>query len=147
MGTPATRVLRISGSGRRLRLESVILLWVVRLALWLLPFRVVRRLVGLVSPTEPTGTTPTASVDKIARALRTAPRVVPSATCLTRALAAQVMLSRRGHCSELRFGVAKDEEGNFQAHAWVECRGRVVTGDHGALDGFTPLPPLDDAGR
>lgn len=145
MGTPATRLFRISGSGRRLRLESVILLWAIRLALWLLPFRVVRRLVGSLSRTEPPGTT--ASVDQIARALRTMPRVVPSATCLTQALAAQVMLSRRGHHAELRFGVAKDEVGNLQAHAWVESGGRVVTGGHGTVDGFTPLPPLDESGR
>ena len=141
------RVFHISGSGRRLRLESVLVLWVVRLALWLLPFRVVRRLVGVMSRTAPAGTTPTVSVDKIARALSTVPKVVPSATCLTQALAAQVMLSRRGHCSELRLGVAKDEEGNLQAHAWVESQGRVVTGGHGASEGFTPLPPLDGAGR
>jgi hypothetical protein len=70
-------------------------------------------------------------------------RYVPAATCLTQALVTQVLLSRRGHPASMRIGVARSEAGEFQAHAWVECRGRVVIGGAQAPLRFTPLPSLE----
>jgi len=82
-------------------------------------------------------------VDRIVLAVTVASRYVPKATCLTQALATQVLLARRGHSVHLRIGVARSETGEFQAHAWVECYGRVVIGGADAPVRFTPLPPLD----
>jgi hypothetical protein len=81
-------------------------------------------------------------VDRLMWAIRQASRCVPAATCLTQALAAQVMLGREGCPSQLRLGVARDQ-GEFQAHAWVEYAGRVIIGDHGSLQKFTTLPAID----
>jgi hypothetical protein len=72
-----------------------------------------------------------------------ASRCVPSATCLTQALAGQVLLSRHGHPASLRIGVARSAAGEFQAHAWVECHGRIVIGGAQTLSRFTPLPSLE----
>jgi hypothetical protein len=81
-------------------------------------------------------------MDHLMWAIRQASRCVPQATCLTQALAAQVMLGREGCPTQLRLGVTR-EQGEFQAHAWVECGGRVIIGDHGALGKFTTLPAID----
>jgi Transglutaminase-like superfamily len=50
-----------------------------------------------------------------------------NALCLSRALAAQTMLRRRGIASQLCLGVAR-EGGVLTAHAWVEVRGSMVVG-------------------
>src|SRR5690349_7185173 len=49
-------------------------------------------------------------------------------TCLSEALAAQAVLARHGHASELRIGVRKAGE-KFEAHAWLECAGRILIGN------------------
>lgn len=48
-----------------------------------------------------------------------------NALCLPRALAAHVMLHRRGIASRLCLGVARDDQG-LAAHAWVEVGGREI---------------------
>lgn len=71
---------------------------------------------------------PGADPARIAWALRVASRFVPRPTCLVRALAAQRLLAKHGHASDLRIGVAKSGAAGFAAHAWVECGGAVLVG-------------------
>jgi hypothetical protein len=54
----------------------------------------------------------------------------------------QVLLRQHGYASRLRIGVHKSAAGTLQAHAWVECQGRVVIGDDAELSHYTPLPAL-----
>lgn len=48
-----------------------------------------------------------------------------SANCLKKSLLTWWLLRRRGIPIELKIGVNKDV-GDFNAHAWVECRGNVL---------------------
>lgn len=66
-------------------------------------------------------------VMEIVRAVRFASEYVPRASCLTQALAARKLLSKYGQGAELKLGVTKNE-GNFEAHAWLEIDGRIVLG-------------------
>ena len=76
-------------------------------------------------------------------AVRTAARAIPAvSTCLTNALAAHVLLARRGYVSNLRIGVTRDEKGEFTAHAWLEQEGAILIGGDWS-DGFTPMPALN----
>jgi len=132
--------LRLSSSERSLLFKAALLLGGIGLGVKLLPFRTLRRLVDLLrSPAEEPATVEWFSVEKIAWAVELASRYVP-ATCLSRALAAQVLLTRRGHPALLHFGVAK-EAGQFSAHAWLESEGQVVVGGH-ELERYTPLVVL-----
>jgi transglutaminase superfamily protein len=74
----------------------------------------------------------------VAWAVRCVSRAVPGATCLTQALAAQLLLSRRGVESRLRIGVARTPAGRLRAHAWLESDGVVVLGGAG-METYTPL--------
>jgi hypothetical protein len=74
------------------------------------------------------GSPPHYSVRQLTRAIVIASRVIPNATCLTQALAAQRLLARYGYESNLRFGVAKTDDGKLKAHAWIERSGQVVLG-------------------
>jgi hypothetical protein len=71
-------------------------------------------------------------------AVRRVSRAIPGATCLTQALAAQLLLARRGHSSRLRIGVARARGGGLRAHAWLESEGVVVIGGPG-VEAYTPL--------
>lgn len=52
----------------------------------------------------------------------------PSAQCLARAIGAQCLLRRAGREARLRIGVGFDDTRTFQAHAWLESEGIIVTG-------------------
>jgi hypothetical protein len=58
--------------------------------------------------------------------------------CFEKALAAKMMLRRRGMASIIYFGVRKDEQLNMHAHAWVKCGERVITGGKG-IEQYTLL--------
>jgi hypothetical protein len=77
-------------------------------------------------------------VEPVTWAITVAARYVPANTCLTRALAASRLLARRGVGSRLQIGVARID-GEFQAHAWVECNGDVIVGKTKDLGRFVPL--------
>jgi hypothetical protein len=124
-----------------LSLSAALLLGTIALGLHLLPFRTVRRLLVRQSRRVPAlpEADPT-SLARVVRATTVASRYLLGAgSCLPQALAAQILLVRRGHPACLRIGIAKDLNGRLQAHAWVESQGMVVIGG-GALSRYTPLP-------
>ncbi len=115
---------------RRLILEAWPLLWGIRLALWILPFRVIHgRVSRRVAGAGKGVASPEVDPDLVGRCIRRAARLVLRGTCLTQALSIQLMLARRGRPSTLRFGASKTE-GTFSAHAWVEVDGRIVIGSY-----------------
>lgn len=131
----------------RLLVQSVLLVSSIRMALWLMPFRTLRRLLRWMSRAKVES--PVADEEDTSRmawAVTTASRYIPGARCLARALAMQVLLVRRGHTARLRIGVLKDEVGQLQAHAWVESHGRIVIGGIGDLARYTPLPLCEQDG-
>lgn len=124
------------------------LLMLIRLGLTLLPFRRVRQLADRYGRSAPgREAAPEAELARLAWAVsRMARFVVADRPCLTQALALQLLYARRGHASELRIGVAKEADGRFLAHAWVEQAGRVVIGGADSPRRFTPLPSFQDVG-
>lgn len=114
-----------------------------RLVIWLLPFNSARRLIVPPRVAVPRRTLPAASVRW---AIGIAHRVIPDATCLPQAIAAESLLTRAGHDVLLRIGVLKTGAGALEAHAWVECEGQVIVGDlPEGLGKYTHLPPLPPA--
>jgi hypothetical protein len=124
---------------RTLSTEEILLLVEAGVALslgWvgvrILPYRALPRLDGH-SETQPSqrrerkGSAP----DRIAWSVQVMARRLPGKmTCLIQALAADAMLRRRGYQPQMRIGVAgRDRTGKIEAHAWVECEGKVVIGD------------------
>jgi len=87
------------------------------------------------------------STEEVVWAVQSASRFMPRAsTCLTEALTAQVLLLRRGHPALVHIGTVKGEDGDLQAHAWVESQGEVLIGGY-ELERFTPLVVLDGGSR
>lgn len=67
-------------------------------------------------------------------------RFLPNRPCLTQALVLQYLLLRRGdESAELHIGVAKGQEGELLAHAWIERNGRVLIGGTASPHKYQPL--------
>jgi len=76
------------------------------------------------------------AVDRAANGLRIG-------TCLSRSLALQYLLRRRGIESRLRLGIRRHERPHLLAHAWLEAEGAPIgeaPGAGGAMHAFPPLP-------
>lgn len=139
-----SKFLSLTSSDRQLLINTFVLLGLVRLGLWLLPFQSLRQLLTRISQAThlPQEVDPT-ELGKVVWVVNLTSRYQPGGVkCLARALTTQVLISRRGYSSELRIGVAKGEQGQLQAHAWVESQGQVVIGHLSNLSEFTPLPSL-----
>ena len=133
--------LRLTSSDRCLLVSAMFLLGAIQLGLWLLPFPKLRRLLQKVSQANiELQEVNSATVGRIAWAVAVVSRYIPGARCLAQALATQVLLGRRGCRSKLCIGVARNQQGQLSAHAWVESQGRIVIGGLGDMSRYTPLP-------
>jgi len=139
---PIRKLWRLPRADRSLLLTAAVWLAATRVGLWLLPLRVVRRWLAYAVQSRHLARGSPPSPERIAWAVGVARHVVPSATCLPQALAAEALLVRSGHPADLRIGIVKTAVGRVTAHAWVESDGRVVVGDLHDLARYAPFPPL-----
>jgi hypothetical protein len=123
---------------RRLIAEAAFWLLAARLALVFVPFpAIARRLGAFVPPADPrvaaAGAAATAAAALLARDVswavtRGAAHVPFKAVCLPQAMAARIMLKRRGVASVMHFGAALGRDKPLDAHAWLDAAGVKVTG-------------------
>lgn len=123
----------------------MILVWVIRLSLWLLPFRMVRNMTDALA--QRIGTPEKANrrfLQKIVFSVQFVSQFIPKATCLTQALATQVLFRRYNQKADLCLGVAHGQTGQLEAHAWVESEGIVVIGGtKKELQRYSRLPAFE----
>ena len=137
---------RLSRQERRLAMKSIVLVALVRLGLWVMPFQTLQRASEYLGRTRRRRGN-AAGTREIVWSVRLASRYVPRATCLVQALAAQILLGRNGHAGQVHIGVAVDPERGFRAHAWVENEGEILIGGSEELDGYAPMLVLDGSTR
>jgi hypothetical protein len=120
---------RMPAEDWRLLVSALGVVALVRLRLWLLPYRSFRRVYALQPDVPVTGRSADAATAlRIARAVRRASRLIPGASCLPQSVAAQRLLLRRGYSSTLRISAGR-ELGRFTAHAWLETDRGMLIGD------------------
>jgi hypothetical protein len=136
----ARKFLALSWRERWLLARAVVMVGSMRLALWLLPYRILAPLLERLASAARPARRPQ-DVDHVAWAVSAAARSIPRATCLTQALAARQLLARCGEPSDLHIGVAQDAERGIAAHAWLAAGGRVVIGGE-TLERYLPLTAL-----
>jgi hypothetical protein len=135
----ARKLISLRADERSLMLQAAALLPAVRLVQSSLPFKRWRPLLTRGAPTRTKALTP----GQIALAVDRARRGVPGVyKCLPVAYTGHLLLHRHGHDSTVQVGVARDAQGKVEAHAWVECEGRVLIGDQPDLSRFVPFPAL-----
>jgi len=120
------RLKRLAGLTREERLlllRGLLVVGVTRLALWMLPLAIARRVIPITARVREA-----IPVERLVWAVKVASRCVPQATCLTQALAVQALLASAGYASSIEIGVTKDTARRFEAHAWVICGSQIVIG-------------------
>jgi hypothetical protein len=122
---PVTRFLKLGWTDKLFLARCTLTVAAIRLGLSLLSYNTLRRWLATAAASRVAGDD---VVQRIAWGVVGAARIVPGVTCLTQAFAAQLLLARAGYRSQMRIGVAKDEQGQFIAHAWLISNGRVVVG-------------------
>jgi transglutaminase superfamily protein len=142
------KLLRLTPADRWLLLRAALAVGAIRLGLSVLPFRTVRRLLARGARARtPSEAAERTSAERVVWAVTVASRHVARATCLTQALAVELLLRRQGYPAHLRIGVGRAGDTGIEAHAWVESQGRIVIGGSGQ-GRYTPLPALDsEAGK
>ncbi len=147
---PVLKFMRLRHRDRNLLLKTYVLLGLVRLGLWLLPFQTLQAWLAKLHHNPRQYRAPhltqisRRAVGRAIWAVDMSSRYMPGKVkCLARALVTQVLIGRRGYEPELKIGVAKTEDHALEAHAWVELQGQVVIGLVDDLSRFTPMPSLD----
>ena len=124
-----TKLRALSARERRLLAQSLLLLPVSGLALRLVSLSRWQAILSGFAPrqasvAEARREAPLDLAGTVARMVRAAAVRGPyRAPCLPRAVTVWWLLRRVGLESDIRFGVRRPG-GRFEAHAWVECRGR-----------------------
>lgn len=129
---------------RAISIEAVVTLGVARLLALTVPIRwIARRLERQATLPHPQPGEAGHIVREVGWAVRAAaPRTPWKSACLAQALAGKWMLGRRGVDSTIRLGVAKDADGNLQAHAWL-CAGDAILTGGAQVRRFKPLGDLE----
>jgi Transglutaminase-like superfamily len=134
----ARSALRLDAAARVDACRGCFWLVAARLALILLPYAAIARLVKKVGRRP--SRRPPLSPERCAQAVRRAARLLPGSGCLPQALAAECLLRREGHDPRIVFGVAQGADGCLDAHAWVQNGDRIVIGGDTAVI-YAPLRP------
>jgi len=148
MNFPMRRIrkfFQLSWADKRLLIQSILLLVVATLGLRGLSLSDLQHLLlklangfpRFVPASPPSG-------QQISWSVRVASGLVPKATCLPRALAAQVLLIRHDYPADLKFGIAKNKDGKLEAHAWVTSGNRIIIGAVPESNRFVPLAPVEE---
>ena len=143
------RFARLPGDEKLLLLEAALLMAPARLAVLWLPFRMIAPLLGRQRCESPLEVAPRQELtaQRIGAAIATIGRhCFWRSTCLVQAVAAQLMLKRRGIPGTLYLGTARDTENNLLAHAWTRCGREILTGASGrerftVVASFSPRSP------
>lgn len=135
--------LRLCRYERKLLAASLVLLPATMVAHRILGYRRLQSLLERFLPAS-ASTTDTAGADltlaeSVSRVVRIASnRLLPHPTCLQQSIYLRWLLARMGLAADLRIGVRKSRD-RFEAHAWIEYRGRVLNDSEDVQSRYTAL--------
>jgi hypothetical protein len=132
-----TNFMKQNRVDQQLLITTVLTMIIIRVKLYLIPFNHIQRSIEKNTTKKASNNIP---VHKLTWTVQTVSNYVPQATCLTKALTAQKLLKKYGYSSQIKIGVGKDINGEFEAHAWVEYDGKVVIGE--SVKEYVPLTDL-----
>jgi len=141
-----TKFIEKPATDQLLYLETTFWLGVSRLAILILPFRWIAPFLGqhMASSDENDKDGDRKTEVSVSRAILTMSRHLPwESKCLVQAISGKMMLRRRQIPSTLYLGVAKKEDGDLNAHAWIRCGDRILTGARGHRQ-FTVVASFGD---
>lgn len=116
----------------------------IRIAIVVLPLQRIVNVMNGINRRWPRTSSAPIEIRRAARRITQAAAYCPiPTTCWSRTIAAHFLMSRLGFVSVPKVGVSKGD-GNFAAHAWLECRDEILIGSK-SPDGrtYTAVPSLE----
>nr|WP_286244353.1 lasso peptide biosynthesis B2 protein [Methanobacterium ferruginis] len=108
-------------------MESLFWVIMIRVMIWIFPFHYVQKKVqGIVSHVSSEDSN--IPLERIRLMILISYKYVPRATCLVQAMVGYILFFKYGYHTLIKIGVS-NEDGIFEAHAWLEHDGKVVLGD------------------
>ena len=145
--------LKLTTAERTVLAQAIPLVAFIRVCLWVVPFDTFRRSwASILAKMTRSKQHEILPPRKIVWLVSLAGRCVPGAHCLTRSVAAQMLLARQGHVAKVQIGVRKQGT-SLDAHAWLEYDGHPLLENESHLSRFTPLsapssgPETADSGQ
>lgn len=136
-----SQLLGLPWRDRWLLVRTSVLLACVRIALYFVPLLILhRQLLHAAAILQPRRTVP---LDRILWSVRQSNRFVPNSTCLAEALTLETMLIRHRYPARLVIGVGRGDDGQIQAHAWVESQGKPLADEPNELSRFVRFSHID----
>jgi hypothetical protein len=135
--TKLAKFRRLQRPDRRLLIEASLLLLAARAALRVLPFQTIVHFVSRGSAVSRGEAEARELARRVRWAVTAGARHGPGqSVCFPQAIAAHLLLRRRGAPSTIYYGVAKTAAGELEAHVWVRAGALAVVGC-GAAARFT----------
>lgn len=119
--------IKLSSRDKLVAIESLFWVILIRLMIWIFPFKFVQKRVQEIA-SYLSSDTPPVSISRLRVMIVIVSRYVPKATCLVQALAGYILFSKYGYTASIKIGVL-NENGEFEAHAWLENDNCVVLGE------------------
>lgn len=143
--TKLAKFRRLQPPDRRLLIEASLLLLAARAALRILPFQTIVHFVSRGAALSLGETEARELVRRVRWAVQAGARHGPGqSVCFPQAIAAQLLLRRRGAATTIYYGIAKTVAGELQAHVWVRAGALAVVGCGvaGRFTLMTTFPPI-----
>ncbi len=120
--------IRLPSRDKLVAIEVVFWVILIRLMVWIFPFKFVQKRVQKIASYLSSYNASSVSMSRLRVMIVIVSKYVPRATCLVQALAGYILFSKYGYITSIKIGVL-NENGEFEAHAWLENDNRVVLGE------------------
>ena len=125
--------------------EAWCLLHVAKLVILFMPFKKIASWLGSLGVESVHDLHSTDMFTKIEHAVRRAAKcTLHESKCYDQALTAKALLGQCSLPATIYFGLAKENENQLMAHAWVRCGERIISGKAG-MERFTVVACFGDA--
>lgn len=119
---------KLNNSEKIIIIKAFSLLWIIRILLCLFSFSSIEKITNRLVVIYRNNETTEFSIEKLIWAVNVMSIYTIGATCLTRAIAAQILLARYNYSSLIKIGVSKNGR-EFEAHAWLESDDKIILGE------------------
>nr|WP_319374717.1 lasso peptide biosynthesis B2 protein [uncultured Methanobacterium sp.] len=120
--------IRLPSREKLVAIQSLYWVFIIRIMIWIFPFHSVQKRVQKIVANSNPHINHSMPMSQLRLMILVAARYVPRATCLIQALAGFILFSKYGYSTSIKIGVLT-ENGEFEAHAWLEHNDSVVLGE------------------
>ena len=134
------KFLNLNNSEKIIIFKALVLLGIVRILLWILPFSIMKRFINRFDIISDRNTSKF-SKEKLIWAIQTMSIYIPKTNCLTLALGAKILLYMYNYSSNIQIGVSRTDF-KLEAHAWLESDNVIILGESNRE--YTPILNMGD---